>query len=954
MDMIEALHQFVAYVGRLKGRERGEAQLYLEHLFQAFGHAGIVEVGAELETAVKRSDGSTRFADLVWKPRVLIEMKARGEKLERHYRQAFEYWVHLTPNRPRYVVLCNFDEFWIYDFDQQVEEPMDRIRIEELPERHTALAFLRPFEQRPLFNNDRVAVTREAADKVATVFNALVSRGEDREKAQRFILQCVVALFSEDLGLLPDKIFTRLLEDCREGQSSFDLIGGLFRQMNSEKRAPAGRYRGVPYFNGGLFATIEPLHLDWQDIPRLQEAASQDWSKIQPGIFGTLFQTSMDADERHAFGAHYTHEVDIQKVVLPTIVRPWREGIRKATSFKDLLALAERLRRFNVLDPACGSGNFLYVAYRELRRIEVELLLKIREVAPKKQHLVMPGYVNLRQFWGFDVLPFAVELAKVTLLLAKELSVVELRGQLDAVLEELDIQQDSALPLDNLDKNIRCEDALFEEWPLADAIIGNPPFQSKNKMQVELGRTYLNRLKKEFPEVPGRADYCVYFLRKAHDQLRGDGRAGLVGTNTIRQNYSREGGLDYIVANGGSIVEAVSTQKWSGEAAVHVSIVNWVKASAPGLKRIAFQAEDESWRVAEVAVINSALSDRADVSSAKSLKANSNSAACFQGQTHGHEGFVVPRPDAETMLRQDTELRDVLFPFLTADDLFTELDGQPSRYVIDFYPRDQFEAQRYEKPFHRVKTLVLPDRKRAADEEAKRTRDARVEDSEARVNRHHANFLARWWLMSYPRGELMAKLQTLPRYIVCGQVTKRPIFEFIDSNIHPNAALIVFPFADDYSFGILQSLFHWEWFKARCSTLEERFRYTSDTVFDSFPWPQEPTRAKAAAVATAAVALRAKRKEIMARNKWSLRQLYRAGEMEGKNPFKEVQTALDGAVATAYGAVADGDALTFLLELNRSCAERESAGEAITGPGLPPSVKDPVAFISKDCVSMRR
>src|SRR5258708_579184 len=121
---------------------------------------------------------------------------------------------------------------------------------------------------------------------------------------------------------------------------------------------------------------------------------------------------------------------------------------------------------------------------------------------------------------------------------------------------------------------------------------GNPPFQSKNKMQVELGRAYLNRLKKQFPEVPGRADYCVYFLRKTHDQLRTNGRAGLVGTNTIRQNYSREGGLDYIVGSGGSIVEAVSTQQWSGEAAVHVSIVNWIKGVAPGPKRIVFQAED--------------------------------------------------------------------------------------------------------------------------------------------------------------------------------------------------------------------------------------------------------------------------------------------------------------------------------------------------------------------------
>ena len=296
----------------------------------------------------------------------------------------------------------------------------------------------------------------------------------------------------------------------------------------------------------------------------------------------------------------------------------------------------------------------------------------------------------------------------------------------------------------------------------------------------------------------------------------------------------------------------------------------------------------------------------------------------------------------------------MLFPFLTADDLFTELHGEPSRYVIDFSPRNQFEAQRYEKPFHRVKTLVLPDRKLAAEEEAERTRAARGEDSEARVNRHHANFLARWWLLSYPRGELMGRLKLQPRYIVCGQVTKRPIFEFVEASIHPNAALIVFPLSDDYSFGILQSSLHWEWFKARSSTLKGDFRYTSDTVFDSFPWPQEPTRAGVKAVAAAAVNLRAMRKEIMVRNNWSLRELYRAAEMEGKNPLKDVQAALDDAVTSGYGTTVDVDTLTFLLELNRSCAAREAAGETIIGPGLPPTIKDQSSLITDDCVRMPR
>jgi len=188
---VSRIQEFVKYAGRLKGDEKGEAQVFCDRLFQAFGHHGYKEAGATLEFRVKRKDQKTKFADLVWKPRVLLEMKKSSEKLDKHYRQAFEYWLELVPHRPRYVILCNFKEFWIYDFDLQLDDPMDRIKLEDLPRRYSALNFLFPVEDEPLFGNDRVAVTRKAADKIATIFNSLVSRGEDRMLAQRFLLQCV-------------------------------------------------------------------------------------------------------------------------------------------------------------------------------------------------------------------------------------------------------------------------------------------------------------------------------------------------------------------------------------------------------------------------------------------------------------------------------------------------------------------------------------------------------------------------------------------------------------------------------------------------------------------------------------------------------------------------------------------------------------------------------------------
>ena len=179
----------------------------------------------------------------------------------------------------------------------------------------------------------------------------------------------------------------------------------------------------------------------------------------------------------------------------------------------------------------------------------------------------------------------------------------------------------------------------------------------------------------------------------------------------------------------------------------------------------------------------------------------------------------------------------------------------------------------------------------------------------------------------------MAAIAAIPRYIACSRVTKRPIFEFVSNTVHPDNTLMVFPLPDDYSFGILQSGIHWAWFTAKCSTLTERFRYTSDTVFDTFPWPQAPTPAQARAVAAAAVFLRVLRRQVMAKGPCSLRDLYRTLELPGKNPLRDAQDALDAAVRAAYGMERGADPLAFLLALNKDVAAREAAGEDVVAPG---------------------
>lgn len=960
-EKVDRLKQFLSYAALLAGDEKGEAQVFCDRLFQAFGHAGYKEAGATLELRVKRrgkpgEQDSTSFADLVWPGKVLLEMKKRGAKLQQHFQQAFDYWLHIVPDRPRYLVLCNFDEFWIYDLNRQIYDPVDRVKLEELPLRFPALNFLFPEAPEPIFGNDREAVTRAAADGVAQVFNSLVKR-VDRPQAQRFILQLMVAMFAEDMDLLPSGIVHRLIEDCRKGRgNSYDLLGGLFRQMDTREPARGGLFRDVPYFNGGLYATVEPIELRESELALLAEAETKDWSKVNPAIFGALFQGSMDAEERHAYGAHYTAEADILRVVQPTIVRPWLERIESARTLKELLELRQELLRFRVLDPACGSGNFLYVAYRELVRLELALHLKLREVASErdfKRAVKTLSLISPRQFHGIDRDSFGIELAKVTLLLAKKLALDEAAESLER--QQLDLELgETAIPLDNLDVNFLCGDALFVSWPEVDAIVGNPPYQSKNKMQAEFGRAYLNDLRKRFPEMPGRADYCVFWFRRAHDHLKPGQRAGLVGTNTIRQTYSRIGGLDYIVKNSGTITEAVSTQVWPGDAMVHVSIVNWVKGEQAGPKRLSRQLgdlRDSPWEVREFDRINAALSFETDITQAMRLEVCAFTGGCYQGQTHGHEAFLLTRADGLNALRTIPNAQDVLFPYLIGDELLRRPDRLPQRFVIDFGDRDQLEARAYGYLFERLEERVLPARLAAAQEEETRNTAAVARDLTASVNRHHRQALEHWWQLFYPRAEMKRALQGLSRYIVCVRVTKRPVFEFIDPSIRPNDSLMVFPYADDYSFGILQSTVHWKWFINQCSTLTARPRYTSNTVFDTFPWPQSPTLEQLVEVAHAARALRSTRLELMRLHRLSLRALYRTIELPGEHPLKAAQGTLDQAVGQAYGMADRNAALAFLLDLNQQVAASEQRGAEVLGPGVPGFAREEPRLLSEDRVA---
>jgi len=964
------LEIFVRWVNaHITGDEKGQAQIFLDRLFIAFGHAGSLDVGGEPEFRIRKSTedgGGTSFADYVWKPVVLIEMKKRGEKLSRHYRQAFDYWTRLVPGRPRYVILCNFDEFHVYDFETQMDAPVGRVALADLPTAYGPLTFLFPGQPTPIFTEDHVGVTREAAAKLARCFNKLVKRNVPRPLAQRFTLQMLVAFFAEDIGLLEKYFVTRLLDECVDA-TAFDLLDGLFKAMNNPDGTRGGRFKGVPYFNGGLFAEPAPIELGGPEIVLLRECAASDWSKVQPEIFGTVFEQTLDKDERHAQGAHFTHPADIMKIIGPTIVEPWREQIEGAKTAKRLGELLHRIQHFHVLDPACGSGNFLYLAYRELKRLEARIYEKLEAFSSKAEGSQMRmSYLSAQNFHGLDINPFAIELAKVTMMLARKLAI-----------DELHITE-HALPLDNLDTQFRCADALViansegsfirAPWPAADVIIGNPPFLDARKMTLEHGRDYVGSLERLYPEVPRRADLCTYWFRKAADHLppctAADpvaGHAGLVGTQNIRNNESREGGLDHIVTNG-TIIEAVENQPWSGEANVHVSIANWVKTKdlklLPAKRRLWFKVEsgpgkarrkksagpaskefDLNFR--DVDHINSALSDQTDVASAARLACAIEPKVVFEGVQTGHVGFVIQAAEARKLLEADPRHEPYVKPFINGSDLLSGKYLTAPEYVIDLSELDLLQASAFPD------LLAIPRARVLEDWQS----DAAKEKEELGCDRgEHQNRIDAWWALKRPRGDLQQALKRLPRYIACSAVMKRHTFVFLASDYLPTNALKVFAFADDYSFGVLQSYAHWIWFVTKCSKLTERFRYTPESVFDTFPWPQAPTAKAVRAVVEAGREVRRIRAETLPTLKGGLRALYRTLELPGANPLKAAHAALDEAALAAYGFSGRKDLLAQLFALNQGVAAQIERGEAVTAPGIPTNYLDPAELLTDDCI----
>ncbi len=665
------------------------------------------------------------------------------------------------------------------------------------------------------------------------------------------MLQIAVALFSEDVGLIPKNTILKILEEAIKNPVTQKEMKDLFVAMaTSDNSRKAKKYKEIPYFNGGIFNEVQAVELNFKELDLLHEASKQDWSKVRPSVFGSIFEASMDPGKRNNLAAHYTSELDIQKIVYPSIVRPFRNRILEAKSKKEFSLILKEIREFKVLDPACGSGNFLYIAFRELRRLEVEVIEIISELEKSQQTKM--AMVSPKNFFGIDINDFGLELAKVSLCIGRKLSA-----------DEFSIS-DNVLPFEHLEENFLNADALFVKWPEVDAIIGNPPFHGKRTIKEKLSDKYVLSVRKRFPEVPKHIDYCSYWFRLAHAQTANF--IGLVGTNSIAQGLTRQATLDYVIKNGGKIHYAISTQDWSGDAAVHVSIANWHKSK---------QKLEPILDGKNVKEISSSLSSAFDVT--KAIRLNQNMSLSFQGCNMNGKGFILDSAKAETLIKQDAKNRAVLRPMMDGSGIVDQI--VPSEWVIDFAGMSIEQASNYENLFQIVKLKVKPDRQKKKE---KAVRD-------------------KWWLFERPRVELRKALENKKFYFAISQVSKFTVFRKLSVDILPCEATMIVASDDDYILGVLNSKLHRDWVKAQASTLKGDTRYTNTTCFETFPFIWDSTTKIAAEIREIAKELDDFRLSECEARKITFTQLYNDFFEEKTSRLYRLHESLNLACCKLYG-----------------------------------------------------
>jgi type II restriction/modification system DNA methylase subunit YeeA len=817
--------KFIAKWGAAELSESSAAQQHFLDLCELLGQVPPAEADPTGETFTFEKGGATAtgghgWAD-VWKKGAFAwEYKGPGKDLQAAYYQLKKYADALE--NPPLLITSDLKRIEIHTNFTNTVKVVHVLQLEDLkdPAKRDVLrhAFASPEKLRP--GVTRHMVTKEAAERFSELAHHLQAKGYDPQRVAHFLNRLIFCMFAEDVGLLPNKIFSKLAIASVTHPETFEtnakqLFGGM-------SKGGSVAFEVIDWFNGGLFDDDSTLPLDKKELELVVGCAELDWSDIEPSIFGTLFERGLDPDKRSQQGTHYTDPETIMKIVGPVVLEPWarqweeekaalskladkaKKGISEAAQ-KRYLQFLERLHHYRVLDPACGSGNFLYLALRGLKDFEKRVILEAELLGlPRQFPRVGPEAVL-----GIEVNPYAAELARVTIWIG------ELQWMID---NGFGASKNPILkPLDQ----IECRDAILNEdgseptWPKADVIVGNPPFLGRAFLEARLGQSYMDRLRNVYKKRLNRGvDLVTYWFVKA-TQMVLDGpalRAGLVGTSSIRGGSNRKV-LDRIVGEL-RVFEAWSEQDWVNDGAtVHVSLVCFERktgGTAPRLNGVAVNG------IYGDLSPESALT--ADISRAATLA--ENDAVAHQGIVL-RGSFRLTGPQAREMLLSGGNPNgrpnsDVLRRHKNAMDIVRR---DSDTWVVDFAHRSEHEAATYEKPFGFLLEYVRPERALARQSAA----------------------LATWWLHWRPRPEIRAATATLMRYIATPTVSKHRIFVWLDHRVSPDHQLIVFMRDDDFVFGVLHSRQHELWALRLGSALDDRPRYTPTSTFETFPFPDGMT-----------------------------------------------------------------------------------------------------------------
>jgi len=777
------------------------------------------------ERGARKDTGGDGWAD-VWKRGCFAwEYKGKHANLDRAFNQLRQYALALE--NPPLLIVSDMARFrirtnWTNSVSESHEFTLDDL-ADGAHRNKLKWAISDPERLRP--GETRHVVTERAAATFSDLAQSLRDRGHDPQIVAHFVNRLIFCMFAEDVGLLPDDMFTRMLTQARTKPADFpELARVLFGAMSTGGRIG---FESVAWFNGSLFDDNETLSLNSEEIQTALRAAALDWSEIDPSILGTLFERGLDPEKRSQLGAHYTDRDKILRIVDPVIVRPlldqWKEAKTEITDTmnraaqagslaarsriqrqadKKLRAFLERLREFTVLDPACGSGNFLYLALHALKDIEHQVQLEAEALGLQRSFPAV-GPANVK---GIEINAYAAELARVSVWIG-EIQWMRRNGfseSRDPILKPLD--------------TIECRDAILApdesvpDWPDADVVIGNPPFLGNRKARKELGDDYVEKLSRAYRGlVTGKPDLVCYWFAIA-GRLVADGkiiRSGLVATNSIRGGTNRLA-LKRILEDS-EIYDAWPDEPWVVDgAAVRVSLVCFAPKGARMPNRV---------NGTEVTQINADLTAGVlDLTRAVRLTKNRN--VSFQGvikrgpfDISGEKAREWLRLPANPNGRYNT---DVLKPRLNGADITSRPSG---KWIVDFGDTmSEQEAALFEAPFEYVQREVKPKRLKNREPESR-------------------EFWYRHW---NPRPEMWRAFGDLERYIATPRVSKHRLFVWVHCGVSPDSALIAVAREDDTTFGILHSRFHEAW-SLRLGTwlgAGNDPRYTPTTTFETFPFPR--------------------------------------------------------------------------------------------------------------------